>query len=44
MIPRGSGENKEYSDRVIREVVDHWDEIMYGKTTNRKGEEEHEVD
>lgn len=42
MICRGKGENKEYSDRVIRELLDHWDEIMYGKTTNQEGEEEDE--
>lgn len=42
MIPRGSGENKEYSDRVIREVLKDWDEVMYGKTTNQKGEEKDE--
>jgi len=44
VICRGKGENKEYSDRVIGEVLEHWDEIMYGKTTIQKGEEEHEID
>ena len=43
MIRKGKGENKEYCDRVIGEVLEHWDEIMYGKTTNREGEEEHET-
>ena len=42
MIPRGKGENKEYSDRVIREVLKDWDKVMYGKTTNQKGEEKDE--
>ena len=44
MICRGKGEDKECSDRVIGEVLEHWDEIMYGKTTNQKGEEENEAD
>lgn len=44
MIRRGKGENKEYSDRVIGEVLERWDEIMYGKTTNQKGKEENEAD
>lgn len=39
MIPRGKGENKERSDRVIKEVLKDWDEIMYGKTTNREKRE-----
>lgn len=43
MICRGKGENKEHSDRVIKEVLKDWDEIMYGKTTNQEGEEEDEV-
>ena len=44
MICRGKGEDKEYSNKVIGEVLEHWDEIMYGKTTNQKGEEEKEAD
>ena len=44
MIRKGKGENKEYCDRVIGEVLERWDETMYGKTTNREGEEEHEAD
>ena len=44
MIPRGKGEDKEHSDRVIRDVLEQWDKIMYGKTTNRKGDKENEVD
>ena len=43
MIPRGTGENKEHSNRVIRDVLEQWD-VIIGKTTNRKGEKEHEVD
>ncbi len=44
MICKGKGENKEYCDRVIGEVLERWDETMYGKTTNQKGEEENEAD
>ena len=44
MICRGKGENKEYGDRVIKEVLENWDKIMYGKTTNQKGEKEDEID
>lgn len=44
MIRKGKGENKEYCRKVIKEVLDHWDMIMHGKTTNREGEEEHETD
>ena len=44
MICRDKGENKEYCDRVIGEVLEHWDEIVYGKTTNQKGEEGNETD
>lgn len=43
MIPTGNGENKEHCDKVIREVLDRWDETMYGKTTNQKGDKEDEV-
>ena len=44
VIRKGKGENREYCDRVIGEVLERWDETIYGKTTNREGEEEHEVD
>ena len=44
VIRKGKGENKEYCDRVIGEVLECWDETMYGKTTNQKGEEENEAD
>ena len=44
MICRGKGTNKEYCDKVIKEVLEHWDEIMYGKTTNHEGEREDEAD
>lgn len=44
MICRGKGENREYSDKVIKEVLKDWDKIMYGKTTNREGERKDEVD
>ena len=43
MIPRGKGEDKEHSDRVIRDVLERWD-VIIGKTTNRKGDKENEVD
>ena len=42
MICRGKGENKEYGDRVIKEVLENWDKIMYGKTTIQEGEEKDE--
>ena len=35
MIPRGKGENKEYSDKVIRDALEHLDEII-GKTNQEK--------
>ena len=44
MICRGKGKNKEHCNKVIGEVLEHWDEIMYGKTTNQEGEREDEVD
>ncbi len=37
------GENKEYSDQVIKESLKHWDRDVC-KTTNQEGEEEHAVD
>lgn len=43
MICRGKGENKEYCDRVIKEILEHWDETI-GKTTNTKGVKEDEAD
>lgn len=43
MICRGKGENKEYSDKVIEEVLKNWDKIMHGKTTNQEGDKENEV-
>ena len=43
MIPRGKGEDKKHSDRVIRDVLEQWD-VIIGKTTNRKGDKENEVD
>lgn len=44
MICRGKGENKEYGDKVIKEVLKNWDKIMYGKTTNQEGDMENETD
>ena len=41
VIQMGKGENKERSDRVIRDVLEQWDVIIV-KTTNQKGEEEDE--
>ena len=37
------GENKEYSDQVIKEILKNWDRDVC-KTTNQEGEEEHAVD
>ena len=39
----GKGENKEYSDRVINEVLERWDRDVC-KTTNQEGDREDEVD
>lgn len=44
MICRGKGENKEHSNKVIEEVLKHWEENVCGKTTNQKGDEEDEAD
>lgn len=44
MICRGKGKNKEHCDKVIREVLERWDESVYDKTTKQKGEEENEAD
>ncbi len=43
VIPMGKGKNKEYSDRVINEVLEHWDRDVC-KTTNQEGDREDEVD
>lgn len=29
MIYKGKGENKEYCNKVIEEILNNWDEIMY---------------
>ncbi len=44
MICRGKGENKEYCDRVIEDILKQWEENVCGKTTNQKGDEADEVD
>lgn len=44
MIRKGKGENKEYSDRVIKEILENWNKTVYTRTTNREGEEEYETD
>lgn len=44
MICRGKGQNKEHCDKVIKEILENWDKVMYGKTTNREGDRENEVD
>ena len=41
MIPRGKGENKEYSDQVIKEILETWDRDVC-KTTNQEGDREDE--
>jgi hypothetical protein len=43
VIQMGKGKNKEYSDRVINEVLEHWDRDVC-KTTNQEGDREDEVD
>ncbi len=43
MICRGKGENKEYCDRVIREILENWEKEV-DKTTNQKGEREDAAD
>lgn len=42
MICKGKGENKEYCDQVIKEILEHWDELVWGKTTNEAGENKDE--
>ncbi len=37
------GENKEYSDQVIKEILKTWDRDVC-KTTNQEGDREDEVD
>ena len=37
------GENKNYCDQVIKEILENWDRDVC-KTTNQAGEEEPEVD
>lgn len=37
------GENKEYSDRVIKEILKNWDRDVC-KTTNQEGDREDAVD
>lgn len=44
MICRGKGENKEYCDRVIEDILKQGEENVCGKTTNQKGDEANEVD
>lgn len=47
MVCRGKGEDKEYCDRVIKDVLSQWDRTVCNKTTNQmdqEGEGEHEID
>lgn len=37
------GENKEYSDQVIKEILEKWDRDVC-KTTKQEGDREHEAD
>lgn len=37
------GENKEYSDRVIKEILKNWDKDVC-KTTNQEGDRANEID
>ncbi len=41
MIQMGKGENKEYSDQVIKEILETWDRDVC-KTTNQEGDREDE--
>lgn len=43
MYYKGQGENKEYCERVIRDILSQWDKTVCGKTTNQEGEGEDEV-
>jgi len=43
VIQMGKGENKEYSDQVIKEILETWDRDVC-KTTNQEGDREHAVD
>lgn len=38
MICRGKGENKEYCDRVIEDILKQWEQSVSGKTTNQEGD------
>lgn len=44
MVCKGKGENKEYCDKVIQDILEHWNESVYGKTTKQKGDEDNEAD
>lgn len=44
MICRGKGENREHGDKVIKEVLENWDEIMYSKTTFQERDKKNETD
>ena len=44
MICTGRGENREYCDRVMKDILERYDDEVCGKTTNQEGDREHEVD
>ena len=44
MLCKGKGENKEYCERVIKDILSQWDRTVCDKTTNQEGDREHEVD
>lgn len=36
MIPRGKGDNKKYCNKVIKEVMEHWDERVCNNIQKEK--------
>lgn len=39
MVYKGNGENKEYCDRVIKEILSNWDEVVCKKVD--RSDDEH---
>jgi hypothetical protein len=44
LLYNGKGENKEYCDRVIKDILKQWEQNVSGKTTNQEGDRKNEVD
>lgn len=40
MASKGKGENKEYCERVIKDILSQWDRTVCDKTTNQEGEQD----